>query len=295
MILQFVAVRLLGLVEALAFDKRSAEPVKRRERERLRLVVDERCLKIRRTLKCSNGTVEVPGHPPNLSIQDAGYDAEKVLRGMHAEHGRRSVGGLRDAREIECREVSIALFEVSISLGEVPQPSLDIGLRAVRYFEHFVETAESYERQHFVEGFPGQLGVILPGAHGYCALAVVRSSVEQHVQVVFRVNSEALPDRGFLIRMPRGEIGAHRVAPAAYFVPGVRWHVIDMAGARNRLPQELGARLCAARHDGGFGSVHVQVASARMPHVAREDTLEQLVQPMHVRVVHIPRAAARLE
>jgi hypothetical protein len=41
--------------------------------------------------------------------------------------------------------------------------------------------------------------------------------------------------------------------------------------------------------------VHVEVTSARVPNVPREDILEQLVETTDVRVVDIPRAAPRLE
>ena len=92
--------------------------------------------------------------------------------------------------------------------------------------------------------------------------------------------------------MPRGEIGAHRVAPPAYFVPGVRRHVIDMAGARIECPGTRRMPLPGpARWWTRWRARRWQAPGCR----TREDTLEQLVQTMNVRVVHVPRAAARLE
>ena len=182
-----------------------------------------------------------------------------------------------------------------VALREVPQPALDIGLWPVRHLEHVIEAAEANQRQHFVERLAGQLCVVLPGAHRDRALAVIRRRIQQHVQIVLGVDREALAHRGLLIRMPRREIGAHRIAPAAHFVPGMRWHVVDVTGAGDRLAQELGARFGAARHGRGLGGVHVEVTGAWMADVPRQDALQHLMQPMDVRIVYIARAAPRLE
>ncbi len=99
----------------------------------------------------------------------------------------------------------------------------------------------------------------------------------------------------FEVRVPRLEVGAHRVAPAADLVPGVRRHVVDVAGAGNEAAEELGARLGLAGDHGRLGGVHVEVAGAGVLDVLGEHAFEHLVQPLHVRVVDVARAAARLE
>jgi len=64
-------------------------------------------------------------------------------------------------------------------------------------------------------------------------LTVIRGRIEQHMKVVLGIDRESLADRGLLIGVPRLEIRAYRVAPAANLVPRVRRHVVDVAGAGN--------------------------------------------------------------
>ena len=95
--------------------------------------------------------------------------------------------------------------------------------------------------------------------------------------------------------MPRLDVRAHRIAPAADLVPRVRRHVVDMARARDRPAEELGARFGPLRHDGRFRRVDVEMAGARVMDVFGEDLLEHAVEALHGRAVHVARAAARLE
>ena len=83
--------------------------MERRERQRLRLVVDERLLDTGGTLERSDGAAEIARGPLNLSLQDTGDDREQVLRRMDAESGGRRFSGLLDARQIERGEVDVAL------------------------------------------------------------------------------------------------------------------------------------------------------------------------------------------
>jgi hypothetical protein len=54
------AIGLLCIVKAPAFQKGGAEPMERRERQRLRLVVDKRRLQIGGTLESSDGPLRSP-------------------------------------------------------------------------------------------------------------------------------------------------------------------------------------------------------------------------------------------
>ena len=162
--------------------------------------------------------------------------------------------------------------------------------------EDLVEAAEPQQRQHLVERVAGQLRVVLPGLHRDRALAVLRGGIEQHVQVVLRIDREAFADRRLQIGMPRFEVCAHRVAPPAHLVPGVRRHVVDVARARDRRGRGTAAQSSRLpRHHRRLRRVHVEVAGAGMMHVLRQDVLQHVVQMLHVRIVDVARAAPRLQ
>ena len=116
------------------------------------------------------------------------------------------------------------------------------------------------------------------------------------MQVVIGIDREAFAGVGLQIRVPRFEVGAHRIAPAADFVPGVRRHVVDVAGAGNGLAEILARTLppgraapwtrWRARRDGRRRDASDRSLQRRFEHA---------VQPLDVRRVDVARAAARLE
>ena len=95
--------------------------------------------------------------------------------------------------------------------------------------------------------------------------------------------------------MPRLDVRAYRIAPAADLIPRMRGHVVDVARARDRPPEELGALLRPPGHDRRLGGMDIEVAGAGMMDVFRQDLFEDVVQPLHRRAVHVARAAPRLE
>ncbi len=141
----------------------------------------------------------------------------------------------------------------------------------------------------------GELGVVLRGARRDRALAIVGRRIQQHVQVVFGIDGEPFTDRRLLVRVPGLEIGADGIAPPADLVPGVGRHVVDVARARDRPSEKLGARFSAARHSRRLCCVHVEMAGAGMVDISRQDALEHLVQSLDVRIVDVARAAPGLE
>ena len=95
--------------------------------------------------------------------------------------------------------------------------------------------------------------------------------------------------------MPGVEVGAHAVGPPADLVPGMRRHVVDVAGPRNPVAEMLRAGGCEAGIDGRLGGVDIEMAGARMADVAVEHAREHPVQPLHVGIGEVTQPAARLE
>jgi hypothetical protein len=125
------------------------------------------------------------------------------------------------------------------------------------------------------------------------ALAVPRRREYEHVQVVRGIRQEALAFRGLLIRLPRLETRAHRIAPSSDPRPDVRRHVVDMARARNGVAEVLGARDRTLRLRGQFGHVDVEMTGARMLDVALQRGFEHREQPGHGGIVDRKRAGTR--
>ena len=109
------------------------------------------------------------------------------------------------------------------------------------------------------------------------------------------IDREPLADRGFLVGMPRLEVGANRIAPPPYLVPRVRRHVVDVARAGNRLAEKLRAPRRELGNDRRLGGMHVQVTGAGMVDVFRENPLEHAMQALNARALDVARAPARLE
>ena len=137
--------------------------------------------------------------------------------------------------------------------------------------------------------------VVLARLHRDRALPIHRRRVQQHVQVVRRINGEPFANRRFQIGMPRLEVRADGIAPPPHFVPRVRRHVVDMARARDRLAEKFGARGGTLGDDRRLGGVHVQMTRARMIDVLRKNALEDAVQALHARAGDVAGSTPRLE
>ena len=149
-------------------------------------------------------------------------------------------------------------------MREIERGGGNLALGALGELDDFIEPAEAHERQRVIHRVAGALGVVLAGLDRPRALAVHRRGVEQHVQVVIRIDREAFAGVGLQIRMPRFGIGLDGIAPAADFIPGMRRHVVDVAGAGNGLAEILRARLGQVGLHRGLGGVHIQMAGAGM-------------------------------
>ena len=115
------------------------------------------------------------------------------------------------------------------------------------------------------------------------------------MQVVRRVDREAISVLGLEIGVPGIGVGAHCVTPASDTIERVRRHVLDVASARDRAAQVVGAGLGPTGLDRGLSRVDVQVTGTRVRDVLGQYRLEHTVQSLYRRLGHVPGSAARLE
>ena len=101
-------------------EQRGPEPVAGAERQRLRLVPDERVFDRDRPLEGGKRGRLALVAESDLSFEDAGKHAEKFLRGIRAEESRRRVRGLQHRREMCFRGFAVARPELRVALSKLP-------------------------------------------------------------------------------------------------------------------------------------------------------------------------------